>query len=297
MVESGGKITPMAKEKDISLKHFLEKEDIFCELFNRNVFRDGRIQLRTLEMFSVDTKESVKLKGTDSNIKFLERYRDVVKCGITNVGKVLLGVENQSRIERLMPSRILIYDCLYYEYLFRNRKELYPCVTIILYTGKRKWKNPKSFYDMLGLDEETRICFRDILPVYQIFVIDALHIPQEEIDTYQTDLRFFFTALQAANKRETEPDDKLTAKYVETYDALAALTGDKRFQVEKGGISMCVLFDMAEERGKKKGEERGEQRVNRLIQILMEKNRFDDIQRSIWDSEYQKKLFAEFQLQ
>ena len=50
-------------------------------------------------------------------------------------------------------------------------------------------------------------------------------------------------------------------------------------------------FDMKEE-----GRREGKQEVNRLNQLLAEQNRTDDIIRSAQDEEYQKKLFAEFQI-
>ena len=50
-------------------------------------------------------------------------------------------------------------------------------------------------------------------------------------------------------------------------------------------------FDMKEE-----GRREGEQKVNRLNQLLAEQNRTEDIIRSAKDTEYQKKLFKEFQI-
>ena len=50
-------------------------------------------------------------------------------------------------------------------------------------------------------------------------------------------------------------------------------------------------FDMKEE-----GRREGEQKVNRLNQLLAEKNRTEDIIRAAQDEEYQKKLFEEFQI-
>lgn len=50
------------------------------------------------------------------------------------------------------------------------------------------------------------------------------------------------------------------------------------------------------EEGRKEGRAEGEKRVNRLIQILLEQSRSDEIQRAVSDKEYQKKLFEEFNL-
>lgn len=59
-------------------------------------------------------------------------------------------------------------------------------------------------------------------------------------------------------------------------------------------------FDMKEEgrrEGKEEGRTEGKQAINRLIQLLAEQNRMEDIIRSAQDTEYQKKLFEEFQIQ
>lgn len=273
----------MRKQKDISLKHFLEKEDIFCELFNQTVFRNETLHLMTEELVSFDTRESIRILDADNDIEFFERYRDVVKCGTLcseerfgkagkrpedslyenavgnygkKIGRIICGIENQTTIDKLMPSRTLIYDCLSYEYAFRNKMELLPCITITLYTGEKVWKTPCSLYDMFNWNEEIRNpALKKYIPDYHLYVVDAMHLSREEINEFHTDLRFFFTALQAAVTRDMIIDDTLTARYVETYDALAMLTGDERFRVKEGGISMCALFDMAEERGLKRGIE------------------------------------------
>lgn len=50
-------------------------------------------------------------------------------------------------------------------------------------------------------------------------------------------------------------------------------------------------FDIKEE-----GRREGKQEINRLIQLLAKQNRTEDIIRSAQDTEYQKKLFEEFQI-
>ena len=50
------------------------------------------------------------------------------------------------------------------------------------------------------------------------------------------------------------------------------------------------------EDGREEGREIGQERVNRLNQILIEQNRIEDLKRSTCDSEYQKTLFKEFDI-
>lgn len=55
-----------------------------------------------------------------------------------------------------------------------------------------------------------------------------------------------------------------------------------------------MLVEDGIERGIEQGIEQGEEKVNRLIQMLIEKSRSDEIERAVSDREYQKKLFREF---
>ena len=48
-----------------------------------------------------------------------------------------------------------------------------------------------------------------------------------------------------------------------------------------------------EEAGYVRGRDEGQERVNRLICMLSEQNRIDDITRAASDKAYQKKLFEE----
>ena len=51
-----------------------------------------------------------------------------------------------------------------------------------------------------------------------------------------------------------------------------------------------------EQRGIQIGEQRGEQRVNDLYSILIQANRFSDLERSIQDVAFRKQLIEEFDL-
>lgn len=69
-------------------------------------------------------------------------------------------------------------------------------------------------------------------------------------------------------------------------------------------ISMTILGEMLMNDGIKKGikegiregMEQGEQKVNRLIQLLIENSRTDEISRAVTDRQFQEQLFKEFSL-
>ena len=62
---------------------------------------------------------------------------------------------------------------------------------------------------------------------------------------------------------------------------------------------LLLDFDMKEEgrrEGREEGKQEGKQEVNRLNQLLAEQKRTEDIIRAAQDTEYQRKLFEEFQI-
>ncbi len=65
-------------------------------------------------------------------------------------------------------------------------------------------------------------------------------------------------------------------------------------------ISMTILGEMLMndgiEKGIREGIDQGEQKVNRLIQLLIENSRMDEISRAVTDRQFQKQLFQEFSL-
>ena len=96
-------------------------------------------------------------------------------------------------------------------------------------------------------------------------------------------------------------------KYVENANALSdSAKGDsfvdaleKQIHAIKRNRNWEAKFMLLEEMMKEErmeGKDEGQERVNRLIKILAENNRVEDIIKSAGDKEYQQKLFEEFGL-
>ena len=60
--------------------------------------------------------------------------------------------------------------------------------------------------------------------------------------------------------------------------------------------ALDVRYEEGKQEGIKEGRPEGAQRVNRLIQLLLEQSRGDEISRMIQDGEFQETLFKEFDL-
>lgn len=101
-----------------------------------------------------------------------------------------------------------------------------------------------------------------------------------------------------------------TDTYIEeAYRELERLSADESHRLEyeareKALRDYITLMESANNRGMAKGMAKGmekgiaegEERVNRLNRLLLASQRYDDLEKSAHDTEYQKQLFEEFHL-
>lgn len=66
----------------------------------------------------------------------------------------------------------------------------------------------------------------------------------------------------------------------------------------EGAVPFCIDYNEgileAEERGEKRGEKRGEERINTLNSYLIRDKRFDDLERSVRDKDFQRQLMSDY---
>ena len=241
----------MAKEKDIMEKLLEDYSDVFVDIVNQLVF-DGK------ELIQEDELENAV---TVSQIKFQERIheqeRDVAKYWKReNVTIALVGLENQTDSDNLMPLRGFSYDGAVYKMQVNNydqekRKKLphaprFPCITVVLYFGLDHWSGPRTL----------RECFPDLpaellpfVPDYRIHVIEVAYLSPEQLGRLKSDFRFIADYLvQFRQTRKYVPADAEIRHRDETLKLFGAVTGDRSFenalknlmeQEGKENITMC----------------------------------------------------------
>lgn len=96
----------MTKEKDISAKKLESEDDVFADIFNsilfggRQVIDPQKLRDEPTESFYVDD---------DGNMRNM--FRDILKSYNNHqMTLVFLGLENETKVERPMPIRIMGYD-------------------------------------------------------------------------------------------------------------------------------------------------------------------------------------------
>lgn len=240
----------------------------------------------------MNEKKYVNITGTVQGRKkvILKRLRDVQKSAALREGclAVILAAEGQREIHFAMPVRSMLYDAVDYtgqveqitkahmkrkdlkkrlEYLSGLKKEdrLLPVITIVFYYGEdQEWDGPLSLHDMLEIPEE-------LLPLMK---------DKERMK-----------AALAKNRGHYSCMDKKSGWILSKFLNIPELKKEVR---EGEVIDMCTAIEEMIQDGREEGVEQGEQKVNRLIRILLEESRQDEIAKAVYDKCYQKKLFEKY---
>ena len=244
-------------EKDITEKILEDYNDVFADIINGLLFQgEQRVLPEALENISVHSQ----YKADDEKMHELER--DVAKYWKEKeVQLAVCGIENQSRIEKNMPFRIIGYDgTAYRSQLQQERTKILPVVTIVLYFGTdRHWRSGKNIKSLMeiptGLDE--------FVSDYQIKVFEVAWLSEEEIRRFRSDFRIVANFFVNKRKNKNLPDDPTEIQHVdEVLKLLQVMTGDARYKrifgKKKEGVhSMCDVAERLEKMGWEKGIKQG----------------------------------------
>lgn len=311
----------MGKSED-SLIEYCSQGRRFAELANGWLF-NGREYLKAEDLTDIDRRQEYKGGHVQ---KLRHRYRDIFKETKNMSIRLLVGIELQENVDYMMTLRVMDMNILSYfrqtkkisaahvvqkdwesgaEFLSKFKKEdrLLPVITLVLYLGKEPWDAAKSLHELLefrGFPEEAK----KYVDNYRLHVLDVRHTPDEELEHFPDDIRFLFLfikytedkkALEAILKRFGQEE---VAE--DTFEALACYIDEpklleKKWKYKKEGeeknMGCKAIREMVED-----GRTEGQERVNRLNLCLAQMGRTEDIVKAAQDSEYQKQLFAEFNL-
>ena len=244
-------------EKDITEKILEDHNDVFADIINGLLF-DGvqEIKPEALE----NTTVHAQYKAEDDKVHELER--DIAKYWKEEkVELAICGIENQSKVEKNMPFRIVGYDgAAYRSQLQQERKKMLPVVTIVLYFGTdRHWNSRKKIKELMEIPR----CLDMYVNDYQMHVFEVAWLTEEQISRFHSDFKVvanFF--VQKRKNRDYIPDDPTEIRHVdEVLKLLKVMTGDRRyeeiFRKKKGVRSMCDVAERLEKMGIVKGIEIG----------------------------------------
>ena len=131
-------------DKDLAEKYLESFSDVFADIYNVLLFRKEILLEEGLEEGPTESIYKVE----ENNLR--NQFRDTVKLYKNGLYKVAsFGIENESRIDKNMPIRIMGYDyAVYRVQIDREEERKYPAITIVLNFSDTEWKSPNALFDI-----------------------------------------------------------------------------------------------------------------------------------------------------
>ena len=262
--------------KDLTQKQLAEYEDIFADIINVLLLGGKRLikpnELKPAKRDSLYKDKSMKLRMQERDIaKFWE------KGGIR---LAFIGLEDQTKIHRAMPLRVIGYDgAVYRDELNAVKPEdevedgtekfllrLYPVITLVLHFDyEHRWTAPRTLKE----------CFTNIpkgldpyINDYKIHVFEIAWLPDDTIAKFKSDFRFvadYYSQMRKTGK--WHPMSRKVKHVKELFELFNALTNDNRFiemytgrQEEENNMASIALdywADVYTEKGRAEGRVEG----------------------------------------
>ena len=275
-------------EKDVTEKLLEDYEDVFADIVNGVIFKgEQRVKPESLRESAV--RSQYKADG-----EMHEQERDIAKYWTdSEVDIALYGLENQTKVDRAMPLRIMGYDGAGYRRQVRKSEDtqgFVPVITLVLYFGtEHKWRKPQCLKDVIEVPEGLDHYVND----YNIHVVNVAWLTDEEIDRFQSDFKLvarFFVEKRKGNKDWMKDNRQEIVHVDEILKLLSVMTGDKDYEeiIKNGDTkevhSMCEILQYYKKQGIEQGKT--EEKLEIAVKML-EKNFTDDTIRSLGITEEQ----------
>ncbi|MBR3839853.1 MAG: hypothetical protein IKM20_01790, partial [Erysipelotrichales bacterium] len=169
-------------KQDTQMKQYMGNNRRFANLINTSVFK-GKRKLEKEYLKERDTAAlSVILEG-DELLPYTQKYQDIMKEAIIKENdhmiSILIGLENQTYIDYLMPLRAMNYSVLNYNKQIREKEKkkykdtneflsgvskgtkLKPVFIVVLSWVQGAWDGPRSLKELYDVSDEEIL---EILP-------------------------------------------------------------------------------------------------------------------------------------
>lgn len=266
-------------EKDVNTKYLESYNDVFADIFNVLLFHDNYIEESQL----LDGPTETQYKVEDGNLN--THHRDCIKYyQDTGLACITYGIENQVTIDKTMPVRIMGYDYDRYATQLRNKEDISPIVSIVLYFGKREWRKPLSLHDMIShIPDRVKPFVND----YPIQVIDVKRIPKRIRQRFKSDFKIIADFFAEKEKKNYTPSTDAIMHPEAVLHMIEAFTGDNSYSrimeevaedARKGKvITMCDFAQKMLQQGKQEGVLEGEALVVNAILALKSGKTIDEL--------------------
>lgn len=263
-------------QKDISEKILVDYNDVFADIINVCVY-DGEEVVKPDDL--ENTSVHAQYKAEDD--KLHEEERDVAKYWKKeNIEIAMYGIENQVKIDKNMPFRMIGYDGASYRgQLLHKRKSVVPVLSFVLYFGiERRWKQYKSIKECVTVPDGLEEYVND----YKVHIIEVAWLTDEQLAMFKSDFGIvanFF--VQKRKNKNYKPDDPREIQHVDAVlKLLSVMTGDRDYesllykcQQEREVKNMCEVAQRLKREGREEGRQEG---IHASINMLRKLGKNDE---------------------
>ena len=227
-------------QKDMAEKIMEDYPDVFADIVNVLLF-DGK---------QVISEEDLKETGMRSQFKadtgrIHEEERDVGKYWVRDGAiQAMIGLENQSQPDGVMPMRIIGYDGASYRSQLSGKEghQRYPVVTLVLYFGEKRWSgNRRSLWELFA--EENNPAHKDGKPThreishfaedYHMRLFEIAYLSERQLKMFRSD--FGLLAEDMVRKRKNEPfriPQNRQIRHVDAFLKMLSVFADEKYVEE-----------------------------------------------------------------
>lgn len=274
-------------QKDISEKILVDYNDVFADIVNVCVYEGKEVvKAEDLENSSVHAQ----YKADDD--KLHEEERDVAKYWKKeHVAIAIYGIENQVKIDKNMPFRMIGYDGVSYRsQLLDKRKSIVPVVSLVLYFGiERRWNEYKTIKECITIPEGLDEYVND----YKVHVIEVAWLTDEQLAMFKSDFGIVanFFVQKRKNKDYIPNDEREIAHIDAVLKLLTVMSGDRKYERilynKKNEVkTMCEVADRLFNQGKEEGVQQG---IKSSVNMLRKLKKTDEEILSLILEEYELK--------
>lgn len=290
--------------KDIVEKEFLAFPDIAADVINALLYQGNEIT-NAEKLLSAPTESIYQ-----GEMRLRNQYEDLCKYEMSD-GKISLMylIANQSKPDARMLLRKAGYTGGIYREQYESKTQgIFPVIELVLYWGNPRWRgsrNIRTLFQKQKLPEETW----KYIDKLKLHIFEMRYLPAKTRSLFQSDMRIIADFLAEGNHYRS--DRKIIHKAA-VIRMIRILSGDTDPQCvekwmeeqkirEEDTITVCELFDQYVRQGKAEGRTEGrlegrtegENRLARLVQMLIDSGRNEELQKALSDQSYRDQLYLE----
>lgn len=278
--------------QDLVEKEFIGFPDITADILNVLLYQ-GKNTIKEENLLAGPTE--IIYQGAE---KLRTQYEDLCRYDMAD-GKIHLMylIANQSRTDGKMLLRKGGYTGGVYRGQYEGQMpEAFPVIELVLYWGKSKWKSSRDFHSLFRKKALSEAEW-EYIDELKLHVFEMRHLPKKTRELFQSDMRIIADFLAEGESYCSDRKIRHKSALIKMIKVLSGDTdaGSVDQWLEGQGIreedevKVCELFDQYERRGRAQGEAK----FARLLQILLDGGRNDDLKRAVADQHYRELLYIE----